>query len=203
MASLFIFDFDGCITDWNDQLPRDRANKIAHAMNFLFQYGAIEIISMANRAHINAMVQQTKSKSLIKVFDQIPWSQWSTIEKREHLTQINPSRRESEKKQRAMIMEIMKSEQWLTDLDCIYAYKKTHALNAISKNYGIAPEHIYFFDDNMYNIIFARSNGFKALLVNNHPAMFELNLRTQLGMVQKEIMLRQKIKKTKTLNLDL
>jgi FMN phosphatase YigB (HAD superfamily) len=185
MSYLFVFDFDGCITDWNDELSTHRADRLAYAMNQLLRFGKIEIVSLANRAHIRAIVKQSESQDLIKIFNDIRWSQWNTIEKRNNRADINPSRKESVKKQNAMILNVMKSDQWLMDMDCIMAYKKANALLILSKQYHLRPDQIYFFDDNKYNIIFARHNGFNAEWINNHPAMYEFNLRARLLQVKK------------------
>lgn len=185
--NLFIFDFDGCITDWNDNLSFERAERIAGLMAFFLQNGFIEIISLANLSHIHLTVKQSKSKQLIQIFNNIPWTEWNTIEDRAHLFHINPSRKESITEQHKMIFNVMKSKKWFDDLECIRAYKKSNALFYISKKYNISPDHVFFFDDNMFNIIFARSNGFKAFFVNNHPVMSELNLSSHLKALKKTI----------------
>lgn len=181
---LLVLDFDNTITDWDGSLGLKRGDKIAHLLlEFVRRFNIDPILlSIANKAHILSTVEQSQSKLLMEIIENIPLI---TEEFISSIPKLNRNREESVKKKNKMIMEVFGDPDLLNHPDAIRAYKKTNSLQRIAKLHNLSPKHIFFLDDNPYNILFAKSYGFNAHQVFNRSK--QQNIFSLLEKIEKKI----------------
>ena len=169
-------DWDLVVTDWDGTLSKERANEIAKRLVLFQKLGfKIYVVSLANVAHIENMTEKSGSETFIKILNQV---EKKTIEKREYLLQIDQSLGESITAMRRMIRHVMRLRDTSTPFlpEWIYGYKKSNVMKKIIKDLKLQPRDLIFLDDNVFNVLFARHNGFRGYLINNHPDITYLNL---------------------------
>ena len=173
---LLALDFDLTITV-NDRLNKTRADRLAKRIRKMKQSYPVEIfiLSVANFSHILYTVMISGSSMLLKELAEMPVITNET----DHLIQIDPSWHEDKKGRKAMIQKITHGHDE-NDYNKITAYKKTNYLLHKSKEENIPHSHIFFLDDNHYNIAFARYYGFQTWLVNNEKKKEDLFQRLHI-----------------------
>lgn len=173
---LLALDFDLTITV-KDRLNKTRADRIARKIRKLKRLYPIEIfiLSVANFSHILYTVMTSGSTKLLKELAEMNVITNET----DHLIKIDPKWHEDKKSRKAMIEKITHGHDE-NDYNKIIAYKKTNYLLHKSKEEGIPHSHIFFLDDNQYNIAFARYYGFHTFIVNNQIRSADLLERLKL-----------------------
>lgn len=184
MKYLLVLDFDNTITDWDDSLKKQRADKIARFLLDLVRRFNIDLIllSIANKAHIFSTVQHSNSYLLMEIIENIPLI---TEETRSIEPKLNFKREESTKNKNQMIMTILNDKSYTNNPEAIRAYKKTNSLQRLSRFHQIHPNSIYFLDDNPINILFAKFFGFNSHQVFNDSA--KQNIFSLLKKIEKQL----------------
>lgn len=173
---LLALDFDLTITV-KDRLNKSRATRLARTLRRLKQRYDLDvfILSVANFSHILYTVMNSKSTELLKELAEMTVITNET----DHLIQIDPRWHEDKKGRKAMIQKITHGHDE-NDYNKIIAYKKTNYLLYKSKEEKVPHSHIFFLDDNQYNIAFARYYGFQTFMVNNQIRSEDLFERLKL-----------------------
>jgi len=179
MDQIFALDFDGTFSDRRYHLSYSSAEKIAQLL--LPLQDQIFIISFASVLHIFNTIQKSQSLQLLKLFKKLQsMNRLYTMETfiPGPRVKIIPKLHENGQQRQAWIRKLLMEQR--IDFDrleeedlfpYLMAYKKCRILKNLSDQYHIAPNRIYFFEDNPYNYGLAKSQGYHAVLVDNSTKM--------------------------------
>lgn len=170
---LLVLDFDRTITDWDDQLSKTRADKIAKILKRILKKYPVKLVllSWANRSHILYVVAQSKSVSLMKLIkDNLMLTEENQNILYKFFKNMNPFHRKTQRQKTNIILQVMKDPKYTNDQSCLRASKKTVSLKWLSSTHQIPPENIFFLDDNWHNVRFAKHFGFVSYRVLNEKS---------------------------------
>lgn len=178
---LLAIDFDLTMTcgDHINKSWGDRLSKTLRRIKTKYPV-SIFILSVASMSHIFQTIVLSGSSQLLLTMLDISMITNETTD----VSRVDYNWGETKKERDEMIRKVTHTEN-TRDIDNIVAYKKTNYLSRKSREEDIPHSHVFFLDDNGYNVRFAHYHGFQAFQVDNKDK--EKNIFKRLGMIERFI----------------